>query len=318
MHVYFSDTYEVPLPEGHRFPMGKYRALRELLVARGVLSHDELEEARPIARELLALAHGADYLDACFAGTLSEDALRRIGFPWSRALLERSLASAGGTLAAARHALAHGFGGNLAGGTHHAAADFGSGYCVFNDLAVTARALLAEGAVQRVLVVDLDVHQGDGTAAILAGEPRAFTFSMHGEKNFPFRKTRSSRDVGLPDGCGDAEFLSALDEHLPEVLEASDPELVLYQAGVDPLAEDALGRLSLTHAGLRARDRRVFEAAWSRAIPLALTLGGGYAKPIGATLEAHVGTYLEARAVYARAPDPRPVRGSGARTAESG
>lgn len=311
MHVYFSDTWEVPLPEGHRFPMAKYRALRELLIARGVVEPSELEEAQPIARELLGLAHGADYLDACFAGTLSEDALRRIGFPWSRALLDRSLASAGGTLAAARHALVHGFGANLAGGTHHAAADFGSGYCVFNDLAVTTRALLAEGAIERVLIVDLDVHQGDGTAAILADEPRAFTFSMHGEKNFPFRKTRSSRDVGLVDGCGDGEFLALLDEHLPEVLEASDPQLVLYQAGVDPLAEDALGRLSLTHAGLRARDRRVFEAAWSRAIPLALTLGGGYAKPIDATLEAHVGTYVEARAVFSRRKAHERVRGTG-------
>ncbi|MEW6430830.1 MAG: histone deacetylase [Myxococcota bacterium] len=299
MRVYFSDTYEVPLPEGHRFPMAKYRALRERLVGAGVLGPRDLEEARPVGREVLSLAHAPGYLDACFAGTLPEEALRRIGFPWSEALLARSLASVGGTLAAARHALAEGFGANLAGGTHHAAADFGSGYCVFNDLAVTTRALLAEGRVKRVLIVDLDVHQGDGTAAILADEPRAFTFSMHGEKNFPFRKTRSSRDVGLRDGCGDAEYLALLDEHLPEVFEASDPDLVLYQAGVDPLAGDALGRLSLTHAGLRARDRRVFEAAWSRAIPLALTLGGGYARPIDATLEAHEGTYREARAVYA-------------------
>jgi acetoin utilization deacetylase AcuC-like enzyme len=299
MRVFFSDTWEVPLPDGHRFPMAKYRALRERLLTTGVLAPHELEVAQPIAREHLARAHRPAYLDACFSGAMSEEAQRRLGFPWSPALLARSLASAGGTLAAARHALAHGFGANLAGGTHHAAADFGSGYCVFNDLAVTTLTLLAEGAVERVLIVDLDVHQGDGTAAILASEPRAFTFSMHGEKNFPFRKTRSSRDVGLPDGCGDGEFLARLDEHLPEVLEASDPQLVLYQAGVDPLAEDSLGRLSLTHAGLRARDRRVFEAAWSRAIPLALTLGGGYAKPIEATLEAHVGTYREARAVYA-------------------
>jgi acetoin utilization deacetylase AcuC-like enzyme len=308
MRVYFSDTYEVRLPDGHRFPMGKYRALRELLLARGVVGPDELVEASPVGRELLALAHQPDYLDACFAGTLDEDALRRIGFPWSRALLERSLASVGGTLAAAQHALEVGFGANLAGGTHHAAADHGSGYCVFNDLAVVTRALLAEGRVRRVLIVDLDVHQGDGTAAILADEPRAFTFSMHGEKNFPFRKTRSSRDVGLPDGCGDARFLEQLDAHLPEVLEASDPDLVLYQAGVDPLAEDALGRLSLSHAGLRARDRRVFEAAWSRALPLVLTLGGGYARPIEATLEAHLGTYLEARAVFEARRQAQPAR----------
>ncbi|MEW5743031.1 MAG: histone deacetylase [Myxococcota bacterium] len=305
MRVFFSDPYEVPLPEGHRFPMGKYRLLRERLLSRGVLRADELQVAQPIERALLERAHSVEYLDACFSGTWSEGEARRVGFPWSPALLKRSLASAGGTVAAARHALSEGFAANLAGGTHHAARDFGSGYCVFNDLAVATLALLSEGAVERVLIVDLDVHQGDGTASILAGEPRAFTFSMHGEKNFPFRKTRSSRDVGLRDGCGDEEYLALLDEHLPEVVEAVDPQLILYQAGVDPLAEDTLGRLSLSHAGLRARDRRVFELAWSRAIPLALTLGGGYAKPIDATLEAHVGTYEEAKAVF-EVPRRRP------------
>jgi acetoin utilization deacetylase AcuC-like enzyme len=300
MRVWTSDHFEVPLPEGHRFPMGKYRRLREQLVEQGVLEAQAFVEAEPLPREALLKVHEPGYVQRCFDGQLDDAALRRVGFPWSPQLLVRSLASAGGTVAAARHAVAHGFGANLAGGTHHAHADFGSGYCVFNDLALAAKTMLAEGRATKVLVVDLDVHQGDGTAALLEGDARVFTFSMHGAKNFPFRKQRSSRDVELPDGCEDGAYLEALAEHLPQVLEASAPDLVLYQAGVDPLAEDALGRLSLTHRGLRARDRAVFEAAWSRAVPLVLTLGGGYAKPIEASLTAHLGTYLEARRVFDR------------------
>lgn len=298
MRVWYSDPFEVPLPEGHRFPMGKYRRVRELLLDRGVLTADQLERSEPIAREFLERVHSHAYLDACFDGTLDEAALRRIGFPWSRGLLVRSLASAGGTLSAARWALEHGVAGNLAGGTHHAYADFGSGYCVFNDLAVTAATLLEERKVERVLIVDLDVHQGDGTASIFTNEPRVFTFSMHGAKNFPFRKQVSTRDVELPDGCDDAHYLGLLDQHLPEVFEASAPSLVLYQAGVDALREDALGRLHLSHEGLRQRDRRVFDLCWSRAVPIAITLGGGYAKPIEATIEACVGTYVELRRRY--------------------
>ncbi|MCA2977540.1 MAG: histone deacetylase [Myxococcaceae bacterium] len=299
MRAWYSDPYEVPLPEGHRFPMGKYRLVREALLARGVLPAEALELARPLDRRTLALVHEADYLRACFEGTLDEAAQRRIGFPWSEGLLTRSLASAGGTLAAARYALAHGASGNLAGGTHHAHAGFGAGYCVFNDLAVTAAALLSEGRVERVLVVDLDVHQGDGTAAIFRGEPRVFTFSMHGEKNFPFRKQASTRDVELPDGCDDGRYLELLDAHLSEVFEASAPSLVLYQAGVDALKEDTLGRLHLTHEGLRARDRRVFDLCWSRAVPVAVTLGGGYARPIEASVDASVGTWEELRRRFA-------------------
>jgi acetoin utilization deacetylase AcuC-like enzyme len=295
MRVWYSDPYEVPLPEEHRFPMGKYRLVREALLARGILTTDQLELSTPLDEATLAVVHDRSYLRACFDGTLDEPALRRIGFPWSDALLQRSLASAGGTLSAARHALEHGVGGNLAGGTHHAHADFGSGYCVFNDLAVAAATLLAERRVERVLVVDLDVHQGDGTAAIFRNEPRVFSFSMHGAKNFPFRKQVSTRDVELPDGCDDAHYLSLLDTHLPEVFEASAPSLVLYQAGVDALKQDSLGRLHLSHEGLRERDRRVFDLCWSRAVPIAVTLGGGYSRPIEATVEACVGTYVELR-----------------------
>jgi acetoin utilization deacetylase AcuC-like enzyme len=295
MRVWYSDPYEVPLPEGHRFPMGKYRRVRERLLELGVLSPEHCALAEAVSEHDLLRVHTPGYVRACFDGTLDEAAQRRIGFPWSKALLVRSLASAGGTLAAARWALDHGASGNLAGGTHHAHADFGSGYCVFNDLAVTAAALLDEGRVERVLVVDLDVHQGDGTAAIFHAEPRVFTFSMHGAKNFPFRKQTSTRDVELPDGCDDARYLDLLDEHLPQVFEASAPSVVLYQAGVDALKEDTLGRLHLTHAGLRERDRRVFDLCWSRAVPVVVTLGGGYAKPIEATIEACVGTYAELR-----------------------
>ncbi len=295
MRVWYSDPYAVPLPEAHRFPMGKYRRVRELLLERGVLTEGQLELSQPIEREPLLRVHTAAYVRACFEGTLDEAALRRIGFPWSHELLQRSLASAGGTLSAARWALEHGVAGNLAGGTHHAHADFGSGYCVFNDLAVASAALLDERLVERVLIVDLDVHQGDGTAAIFKTEPCVFTFSMHGAKNFPFRKQVSTRDVELPDGCDDAHYLSLLDEHLPEVFESSAPSLVLYQAGVDALAADKLGRLGMSAAGLAERDRRVLAHFRGRGLPVVLTLGGGYGDPIDLTIDAHLGTYRVAR-----------------------
>ncbi len=298
MRVFHCDQFVVPLPPGHRFPMEKYRLLRELLLERGVLPPACLEPSSPIEREALERVHTARYLDALWNSTLSEAEVRRLGFPWSEALLTRSLASVGGTVAAARAALDEGLAGNLAGGTHHAFSDHGEGYCVFNDIAVAIRVLQAEKRIERAVVVDLDVHQGNGTAAVFEDDESVFTFSMHGEYNFPFRKQRSSRDVGLPDGTGDTAYLDALATHLPEVIEASGADIVFYQAGVDPLEEDALGRLSLSHQGLRERDRLVLEAAWHRGLPIVLTLGGGYAKPISATLEAHVGTYETARRVF--------------------
>jgi acetoin utilization deacetylase AcuC-like enzyme len=302
LRVFHSDQLEVPLPQGHRFPMAKYRRVREALLSSGVLSPGELHPSGPVPREVLARAHGAAYLDALFGPAgLSDAEQRRLGFPFTPALLLNARAAVGGTLAAARCALEDGLSGNLAGGTHHAFADHGEGYCLFNDVAVAVRQLQAEGAVRRAVVVDLDVHQGNGTAALFAGDETVFTFSMHGEKNFPFRKQPSCRDVGLPDGTGDADYLEALARHLPEVLEAAGADVLFYQAGVDPLAADALGRLSLTHAGLAARDRMVLEAAWRRGLPAVLTLGGGYASPLEATVEAHVGTYRVAKAVAAGA-----------------
>ncbi|HEX8824821.1 MAG TPA: histone deacetylase [Archangium sp.] len=298
MRVFHCDQYVLPLPPGHRFPMEKYRLLRELLLERGVLPPSSLTPSVPIEREDLERVHTTRYLDALWTGTLSEAEVRRLGFPWSEGLLQRSRASVGGTVGAAQSALEEGIAGNLAGGTHHAFPDHGEGYCVFNDIAVAIRVLQAQKRIQRAVVVDLDVHQGNGTAAVFEGDDSVFTFSIHGEHNFPFRKQRSRRDVGLPDGTGDSAYLDVLSTHLPEVLEAASADLLFYQAGVDPLAEDTLGRMSLTHAGMRERDRLVLEAAWHRGLPLVLTLGGGYAKPITATLEAHVGTYEMALSVF--------------------
>lgn len=298
MRVFHSDSHLVPLPTGHRFPMGKYRLLREALVEGGLLAPDELVPAEPVPVAALALVHTARWVDVVLEGRLSESEVRRLGFPWSEALVSRSRAAVGGTCAAASVALEQGFAGNLAGGTHHAFADHGEGFCVFNDIAVSIRALQAQGRIARAAVVDLDVHQGNGTAAVFADDPSVFTFSMHGQHNFPFRKQRSSLDVGLEDGTSDAAYLDALYRHLPRVLDAAQPELVYYQAGVDPLAEDTLGRLSLTQGGLEARDRFVFESARHRGLPLVVTLGGGYARPLACTIDAHLGTYRAARAVY--------------------
>jgi len=296
MRVFHSDKYLVPLPPGHRFPIGKYRMLRDILERDGIVRAAELRESEPIEIESLLLAHTAAYVESLVEGTLSAADQRRLGFPWSAELVLRSRCSAGGTLAAAFAALEDGVAGNLAGGTHHAFADHGEGYCAFNDHAIAIRTLQREARIRRAAVVDLDVHQGNGTASIFAGDPDVFTFSMHGAKNFPFRKQRSSLDVELPDGCGDREYLETLEQHLPAAIDGAD--IVFYQGGVDPLAEDALGRLSLTHEGLRARDRIVFQAVRDRGIPIVLTLGGGYARPIDLSALAHAGTYREARAIF--------------------
>jgi len=278
--------------------MGKYRLLREALLVSGVLQANELVPAEPVDVQALLRVHTPRWVRAVLEDRLTESEERRLGFPWSPELVMRSRAAVGGTCAAAARALTEGIGGNLAGGTHHAFPDHGEGYCVFNDIAVSIRMLQAEGSVRRALVVDLDVHQGNGTAAVFDEDPDVFTFSMHGERNFPFRKQRSSLDIGLPDGVGDDVYLDVLSRHLPRVLEAARPDIVYYQAGVDPLAEDTLGRLSLTHAGLEARDTFVLEAARRSGIPVVVTLGGGYARPLEATVRAHIGTYRAARTVW--------------------
>jgi acetoin utilization deacetylase AcuC-like enzyme len=300
MKAWHCDAHEIPLPEGHRFPMQKYVLLRRKLLEEAVFSEGELFASDLVDRELLLGAHEPAYVDAVFTGTLSEFELRRLGFPWSEGLVARSRASVFGTVAAAHAALEEGIACNLAGGTHHAFAGEGTGFCVFNDIAVAARALQREGLIDRAVVVDLDVHQGDGTASIFADDPSVFTFSMHGAKNFPFRKQKSTLDVELPDGCGDAQYLELLEAHLPDVLASARAQLVFFQAGVDPLEADHLGRLKLTLDGLRRRDRMVLTAARSLELPVVVTLGGGYARPVSLSVEAHVGTFREARRAFER------------------
>ena len=290
--LFYCDHHPIPLPPGHKFPVEKYALLRALLAADGVY---DLQPAPPAETAAIELAHDPSYVRAILHGTVSERVMRRIGFPWSPELVRRTLASVGGTLAASRDAMERGFGGNLAGGTHHAFRGEGSGFCVFNDLAVAILALRRDRLAARAAVIDLDVHQGDGTAAIFGDDPAVLTLSMHGENNFPFRKQRSRIDIALPDGTGDAVYLRRLELVLPEVT-AFRPQVIFYQSGVDGLAGDRLGRLALTLDGLKRRDRLVLEA--SRAIPLVITLGGGYGEPIERTAEAHANTFrlvLDAR-----------------------
>lgn len=300
LHAYYADHFVLPLPSGHRFPMQKYARLRERLSAEcpGVAMH----EALPASEDELALVHAPAYIEAVAGGSLSAAAQREIGFPWSTAMAERARRSVGATLQACRSAFGGaGLAANLAGGTHHAYADKGSGFCVFNDFAVAARLMQAEHAPRRagpsllqVAVIDLDVHQGNGTAAIFAHDPSVFTLSLHGAKNFPFRKEPSDLDVELPDGCGDAEYLEALERALDELDHRFEPDLVLYLAGADPHEGDRLGRLKLTFDGLEARDRRVFHWAWQRRVPLAFAMGGGYGHDLEATVQVQVNTYRTA------------------------
>ena len=297
MRVHYCDHYPVELPGGHRFPMEKYAALRTRLVERGVLEPGELVPAREARLEWILQVHETRYVDGFCQGELSRDELRRIGFPWSPGLVSRCLASVGGTVMASEAALEEGLSGTLAGGTHHAYRDFGSGYCVFNDIAVAATLLLAAGRVRRVLVFDVDVHQGDGTAALFADDERVFTCSLHGERNFPARKMQSDLDVPLADGTGDEEYLEHLHQALEVSLQEARPDVVFLQGGVDVLEQDKLGRLSLSLEGVEARDRALLERFRGLGLPVVLTLGGGYAQPIDATLEGHLGTYRVAKAL---------------------
>ncbi len=298
--VFYSDHFDLRLPAGHRFPGTKYGMLRRRLLEEGVFSEDALSPSPEASAAEIAAAHDPAYVEAIRSGAISPSAMRRIGFPWSDHIWRRSQATMGGALAAARMALRHGVSGQLAGGTHHAHRDFGAGYCVFNDFAIVALSMLGEHCVERIAIIDLDVHQGDGNAAILGGRKDVFVFSMHGAKNFPFRKEKSTLDVELPDGVEDADYLRALSDHLPAVW-AFRPELVLYQAGVDPLKEDRLGRMALTHRGLMERDRMVLDGARARGVPVSIAIGGGYAQPIEASVEAYANTWRAARAAFSRA-----------------
>jgi acetoin utilization deacetylase AcuC-like enzyme len=296
MQAFYADQFELPLPLGHRFPMRKYRLLRDWLAAH--LPQVRLGVAQPASDGELALCHTPQYIHGISSGSVDPKVMREIGFPWSLAMAERARRSVGASVAAARASLGLGQGiaANLAGGTHHSYADKGGGFCVFNDFAVTARLMQAEWARQhrlplQVAIIDLDVHQGNGTASIFKNDTSVFTLSLHGAKNFPFRKEASDLDVDLPDGCQDADYLHALELALDELDRRCKPGLVLYLAGADPHEGDRLGRLKLSYDGLEARDRRVMDWCWQRRIPLAFAMGGGYGTELDTTLRVQQGTY---------------------------
>lgn len=295
--VYHPD-YVTPLPEGHRFPMPKFGILRDLLVDDGVAGAEQFHEPVKATREQLELVHAGEYVEAFVSGELDLDAVRRIGLPWSEGLVNRTITAVGGTIRTAELALEHGLACNTAGGTHHAHRDFGSGFCIFNDLAVAAREMLRRGAVHQVLIIDLDVHQGDGTAAVFTDDPRVYTWSVHCEKNFPARKVPSDLDTPLAIGVGDDEYLEVLAAALPEVLERVEPDLVLYDAGVDVHVDDKLGKLELTDAGVMQRDRFVLESCRAHGIPVACVIGGGYHADHGVLAHRHSTVHRAAKAVW--------------------
>lgn len=292
MRLYYSDHFVLPLPEGHRFPMRKYRMLRELVTQ---FPHISLEEAPLVTRDQLLLAHDSEYIDRVFGGELSASEEREIGFPWSEQMVTRSLRASGATVAALHTAWSEGVSANLAGGTHHAYRGKGSGFCVFNDSAIAAKSFQKNysrilGRIPQVLILDLDVHQGNGTAEICYGDDSIFTCSIHGEKNFPFRKELSDLDIGLQDNCSDAEYLERLTNALIQIQNRFNPDIMIYLAGADPYIGDRLGRLSLSKKGLFERDKMVFDWAKNFHLPMAITMGGGYGEVIEDTVSIHAQT----------------------------
>ncbi len=290
MKAFYTDHFVLPLPPEHRFPMPKYGHLRERVITEGVLKPENLVVPEAATDEQILRAHDAEYLEKVKNGTLSKQEIRRIGFPWSPGMVERSRRSSGATIAACRAALEEGIAVNLAGGTHHAFRDHGEGYCVFNDSAIAARALQAEGKVRRVVVLDCDVHQGNGTAAILAGDSSIFTFSIHGAKNYPFRKERSDLDIELEDGAEDRVYLDMVEEGVQRALALAQADLAIYLAGADPYRDDRLGRLKVSMEGLAARDRLVLGLCKEQRLPTAITMAGGYARQVDDIVTIHLQT----------------------------
>jgi acetoin utilization deacetylase AcuC-like enzyme len=288
--AFYTDHYVLPLPEGHRFPMRKYALLRERVASASLACRVELGEPHAATDEEILRVHTPAYLRALMEGTLSEAEIRRIGFPWSPAMVERSRRSSGATIEACRAALVEGVAVNLAGGTHHAFADVGEGYCVFNDSAVALRAMQAEGRIGRAVVLDCDVHQGNGTASIFGNDPSVFTFSIHGAKNFPLRKEQSDLDVELPDNTTDSAYLEALEEGIWQALHRAGAELAIYLAGADPFEGDRLGRLKLTKAGLAERDALVFNHLRRYDLPVAVCMAGGYSPDVNDIVDIHFQT----------------------------
>lgn len=290
MKLFYTDHFELPLPLGHRFPMAKYRLLRDRIVSDPFHAHDVLLIPNAATFEQLCLAHSSEYVERVINGKLTEGEIKRIGFPWTLEMVERSRRSSGATLAAARYALVEGIAVNMAGGTHHAMREAGEGFCVFNDAAIALLTLLDQGAIKRGVVIDCDVHQGNGTAQILAGNPNTFTFSIHGAKNFPLRKFPSDLDIDLPDGTDDEQYLGSLGIALAEVLSNGPFDLAIYLAGADPFQGDRLGRLKLTKQGLASRDEMVLRTLRSQGIPIAIAMAGGYAHSIVDIVDIHAQT----------------------------
>ncbi len=297
MQVFYTPRYYADIGDGHIFPIRKFELVRDRLLAEGTLRPNDLYEPVPATVAQVLLVHTEDYVSRLRSGTLSAKELRRLGLPWSEALVQRSFYATGGTIAAARAALLAGYGSNLAGGTHHSFADRGEGFCVLNDVAVAIRVLRSEGLIQRAAIVDCDVHQGNGTATIFSGDEDTFTLSIHGANNYPLFKAQSSLDVELPDGTGDHEYLECLINHLPPVF-ATEPEIVFYLAGADPFVGDKLGRLALTMDGLRQRDECVLRECYEREVPVVTVMSGGYGKEINDTVEIHCNTIRMVKEVF--------------------
>lgn len=290
LHAWSSAHYVIALPDGHRFPIAKYALLRDAVLAEGVVGAAQLHDPARAPLADVRRVHDAAYLDRLIKGTMPVAEQRTLGFPWSEGLVERSFRASGGTLEAAEHALTAGVAMNLAGGTHHAFATHGEGFCVLNDVAIAVRALRARGRIRRAAIIDLDVHQGNGTHAIFADDDATFTFSMHGARNYPFRKVAGRLDVELEDGADDTAYLERLADALPQVLAAARPDLVFYLAGADPHEGDTLGRLKLTFDGLMRRDALVLESCRAVGVPVAIAIAGGYGRDVHDTVRVHVNT----------------------------
>jgi acetoin utilization deacetylase AcuC-like enzyme len=299
MYAFYYDQHPLHLPDTHRFPAAKYRLLRERLLADGILDQSHLQPGPPPTDSQIARAHTRDYMQKFETGTLSPQEIRRIGLPWSPELVVRVRHMVGATVAAARTALRDGVGVSLGGGTHHACRDHGQGFCLYNDIVIAARTMQAEGRIHRALVIDCDVHQGNGTAEITQSDVSIYTFSLHGEKNFPFRKIPGDLDIGLPDKTGDADYLAALDEGLGHAGRAFAPDLVFFLAGADPYVDDQLGRLALSKSGLAERDHRVMGWCRARGLPVAVTMAGGYARRIEDTVDIYAQTVVVAQSAAA-------------------
>jgi len=297
MQVFYTPRYYAEIGEGHIFPIRKFELVRDRLLSEGTLDPAEIVEPSPALLEDVLLVHTEDYVSRLCNGQLTTKEIRRLGLPWSESLVRRSFYAVGGTLAATQSALANGYSSNLAGGTHHSFSDHGEGFCVFNDVAVAIRAMRARKLIQRAAIVDCDVHQGNGTATIFAGDTETFTFSMHGANNYPLFKTNSTLDIELPDGIQDGEYLESLARHLPSVF-AHEPEVVFYLAGADPFAGDKLGRLALSIDGLRERDAYVLRECYERELPVVTVMSGGYGKDINDTIEIHCNTIRAVKKIF--------------------